>query len=102
MLRAKTTQRLENKAGARFSGLANLPLKSKISMVVLAIVVLAAVFAPLIAPHVWHRFRGPRYSIARYLWCAVISADWFVCYGLGAVGSSRAGIDCSYLKQNGF
>ena len=51
MLRAKTTQRLENKAGARFSGLANLPLKSKISMVVLAIVVLAAVFAPLIAPH---------------------------------------------------
>ena len=51
MLRAKTTQRLENKAGARFSGLANLPVKSKISMVVLAIVVLAAVFAPLIAPH---------------------------------------------------
>lgn len=51
MLRAKTTQRLENKAGARFSGLANLPVKSKISMVVLAIVVLAAVCAPLIAPH---------------------------------------------------
>ncbi|MDC7088046.1 dipeptide/oligopeptide/nickel ABC transporter permease/ATP-binding protein [Corynebacterium pseudodiphtheriticum] len=51
MLRAKTTQKLENKAGARFTGLKNLPLKSKISMVVLGIVVLAAVFAPLIAPH---------------------------------------------------
>ena len=51
MLRAKTTQNLENKAGARFTGLKNLPLKSKISMVVLGIVVLAAVCAPLIAPH---------------------------------------------------
>ncbi|MDK8684792.1 dipeptide/oligopeptide/nickel ABC transporter permease/ATP-binding protein [Corynebacterium pseudodiphtheriticum] len=51
MLRAKTTQKLENKAGARFTGLKNLPLKSKISMVVLGFVVLAAVFAPLIAPH---------------------------------------------------
>lgn len=51
MLRVKTTQKLENKAGARFTGLKNLPLKSKISMVVLGIVVLAAVFAPLIAPH---------------------------------------------------
>ena len=51
MLRAKTTQKLENKAGARFTGLKNLPLKSKISMVVLGLVVLAAVFAPLIAPH---------------------------------------------------
>lgn len=51
MLRTKTTQKLENKAGARFTGLKNLPLKSKISMVVLGIVVLAAVFAPLIAPH---------------------------------------------------
>ena len=51
MLRARTTQRLENKAGARFSGVKNLPLKSKVSMVVLGLVVLAAIFAPLIAPH---------------------------------------------------
>ena len=54
MLRAKTTQNLENKAGARFTGLKNLPLKSKISMVVLGIVVLAAVCAPLIAPRSNH------------------------------------------------
>ncbi|APT92250.1 ABC transporter [Corynebacterium phocae] len=51
MLREKTTQKLESKAGARFAGFKKLPLKSKISMFVLALVVLGAIFAPLIAPH---------------------------------------------------
>lgn len=50
-MRRNLTEKLENRAGGRFHGLKALPLASKIALGVIAIVVLAAIFAPLISPY---------------------------------------------------
>lgn len=51
MLRGKTTATLENKAGAKFTGLKNMSLSSKIALGIIALVALAALFAPLLATY---------------------------------------------------
>lgn len=50
-MRRNLTEKLENRAGGRFDGLKALPVASKIALGVIAIVVLAAIFAPLISPY---------------------------------------------------
>lgn len=52
-IREKKTAQLEEAAskGMRFSGLRNMSLSSKISLVILVLVALSAILAPLIAPH---------------------------------------------------
>ena len=52
-IRENKTKKLERAAakGARFSGLKNMSLSSKISLVLLILVALSAILAPVIAPH---------------------------------------------------
>ena len=52
-IRENKTRKLEQAAakGARFSGLKNMSLSSKISLVLLILVALSAILAPVIAPH---------------------------------------------------
>ncbi|OUP39761.1 dipeptide/oligopeptide/nickel ABC transporter permease/ATP-binding protein [Olsenella sp. An188] len=52
-IRENKTKKLEQAAakGARFSGLKNMSLSSKISLVLLILVALSAILAPVIAPH---------------------------------------------------
>ena len=51
MLRGNTTTTLEDKAGARFTGIRSMSTASKIAMVVLALVGLAALVAPLLSTY---------------------------------------------------
>lgn len=50
-MRRNLTEKLENKAGQRFSGIRNLPISSKIALTLLTFVALLAIFAPIIAPY---------------------------------------------------
>ncbi len=51
-MRRKLTQKLESNAGkARFNRFSAMPLGARISLIVLVLIALAAIFAPLIAPH---------------------------------------------------
>lgn len=51
MLRGNTTTKLENKAGGLFTGFRSMSTASKIAMAVLALVGLAALFAPLLSTY---------------------------------------------------
>ena len=99
MLRARTTQRLENKAGARFSGVKNLPLKSKVSMVVLGLVVLAAIFAPLIAPHDPLATGTPIQPPSGEHW--FVAVNWLAGYRLGVGSRGSSWIDRCDIQQSG-
>ncbi|QPK79526.1 dipeptide/oligopeptide/nickel ABC transporter permease/ATP-binding protein [Corynebacterium lizhenjunii] len=50
-MRRKLTEKLEASAGARFTGLRNLPVLSKIALGFLLLVTLAAIFAPLLTAY---------------------------------------------------
>ena len=50
MLSAQSRKKLTSQAGLRFQGIRSLPLSSKIAVGVLIVMVLIAIFAPLIAP----------------------------------------------------
>lgn len=51
-MRRTLTQKLEGNAGRlRFNRFTSMPIGSRIAIVVLALIVLAAIFAPLVAPH---------------------------------------------------
>ena len=49
-MRKNLTERM-SKPGIRLRGIAQMPLGSKLALAIIAIMVLVAVFAPLLAPH---------------------------------------------------